>query len=184
MEIKAQHKSARMAPRKIRQYREMLIGTPAAAASMQLKFMPGQAPALLLKVLRSAVANAKHNFEVEEDNLKISDIIIDGGFVMKRSKPASRGSVYPILKRTSHITIIMAETGVTSQKKKPKKKTAIQDFTAEDLASGRVGGPREDEEEEGHTHASHSHKPEAATLNKTIGGVDTKKEHRRKSIGE
>ncbi len=193
MEVRAQHRNARMAPRKLRHYRELLKGLPTKEATAQLTFMPGQASALLLKVLRSAVANAAANLDISEDKLTVRDIIIDGGFTMKRFRPVSKGMAHPILKRTSHITVVVEElSGGTEQVKRKKRKTEIQEFTADDVASGKVGG-REVEHVEGEkdekkpaTNTPHPSKQEEAyqKMKMQQQGGDPKKSHRRKSLGE
>lgn len=192
MEIKATHRNARMAPRKIRQYRGLLRGLPAQAAVAQLRFMSGQAPAILRDVLMSAIANAQHNFEIPVDQLKVADIIIDGGFVLKRFRPVSKGMAHPILKRTSHVTVVIADTKGDSSTKKTKTKTQIEEITINDMAAQSVGEaktsstdvtPQDESKPTGA--AVHKSKQEEARgkMNIIQQGGNPKKTHRRKSIG-
>ncbi len=191
MEIRAQHRNARMAPRKIRVYREAIKGLPVTVADAQLQFMPGQGPALLRKVLRAATANARHNFDIAADSLTVTDVIIDGGYAMKRFQPVSRGMAHPILKRMSHITIVVTDAaGKTAPVK--GRKTKIQEFTADDIASGKVGTTTHVEEVSEREKPAGSTRPVALSKQEETytkmkmqqQGGDPKKAHRRKSIGE
>lgn len=183
MEIFAQHRFARMAPRKLRQYRGLLVGLPVVQAAAQLKFISGQGPEILGKVLHSAVANARNNFDIEENNLKVADVVIDGGFSMKRYKPASKGSAHPILRRTSHVTVIVEEAVPSTEKPKKRPKTEIEEFTAADVAAGKVGGAHVHGEDD--TDAPGTAVTDVAAAKKMQKPVsDATKTHRRKSMGE
>src|SRR5688572_558781 len=133
MKITAQHRDARMSPRKIRLLRAVVRGLPAAEARQQLHYLPGKAAHLIREVLASAVANAQHNFDIAEDKLVIADVIVDGGLVMKRFRPVSRGMAHPILKRSSHITVVLAERGESTQRTRKVKKTEISTVTPDQL---------------------------------------------------
>jgi len=183
-----------MAPRKIRQYRGVVRGLSAKDASAQLKFMSGAAPAILLKTLRSAVANAKHNFDIPEENLKVADVVINGGFAFKRYRPASKGMAHPILKRTSHVTIIIEEVSApgTTPTARKGRKSQIEDFTAQDVAEGRVdisdkahvdGNVDVDKPQASDPHPSKQEEAFQKVKMQQMGG-DPKKSHRRKSIGD
>ncbi|MAF80764.1 50S ribosomal protein L22 [bacterium] len=117
MEISAKHKNARMAPRKLALVREVVRGLPVAEAQAQLKFMSGKASDIVGKVLNSAIANAVHNNELTSDELVVRDLVVNAGFTMKRFNPVSRGMAHPIIKRTSHVTVVL---GTTSDVKKGK----------------------------------------------------------------
>lgn len=186
------YRNARMAPRKIRQYREAIRGLDATVALAQLRFMHGQAPEMLREVLTSAIANAKHNYDIPVQDLTVADIIIDGGFALKRFRPVSRGMAHPILKRTSHITVVVSDTKNIGQTKKPQRKTEIEELTVDDVVAGKVGGgesvttdvtPHDDPKPEGAT--MHKSKQEEARgkMNIIQQGGDPKKTHRRKSLG-
>lgn len=191
MEVHAQHRNARMAPRKLRQFRQMLLGLNVNLAQAQLQFMPGQAPALLLQVLKSAIANAEHNYSATRDNLKVSDIVIDSGFVLKRWRPASRGMAHPIHKRTSHITIVVEEVTPARSTTVSGRKSEIEEITAEDftksetaLVTPNLEGSAEDTNK--HQHEPHVSKQQEAYTKMKMQqqGGDPKKTHRRKSISE
>lgn len=109
MHVKAHHYNARMSPRKLRLLRSLLVGLPVKQAVAQLAYLPGKGPQIIDRVLRSAVANAKHNYELAEVNLKVSDLIIGEATTMKRFRPVSKGQAHPIKKYTAHVTIVVTD---------------------------------------------------------------------------
>ena len=126
MESQATARFVRMAPRKVRLVLDSVRGKYAQEALDQLKFTPNHAAAEIAKVVTSACANAVNNFEMNPDYLKIVRCYVDVGPTMKRVKPRAQGRAYRILKRTSHITVIVAEgeapprkTGRKTEKKAP-----------------------------------------------------------------
>lgn len=120
MEVKAYAKSLRMSPRKVRLVVDLIRGQKVAAALAQLQFSPRAATLPISKLVKSAIANAKHNYDLAEDNLFIKSIFVDGGATLKRSMPRAQGRATPIRKRTSHITVILGEL-VDSGKKEARK---------------------------------------------------------------
>ena len=98
-----------MSPRKVRLVVDAVRGMNARAAETRLSFLDKGAAEPVLKLLRSAMANAEHNFKIAKESLYIKTIVADGGPTQKRFRPRSRGRVSPILKRSSHITIILDE---------------------------------------------------------------------------
>lgn len=109
MEVTATHYNARLSPQKARLYRVLLKGLAVTQADSQLRFMPGKAPRVIRAVLHSAVANAKHNFAAAEQNLVVSDVVINAGFTLKRFRPVSKGTAHSITKRTAHVTVVVRE---------------------------------------------------------------------------
>ena len=109
MEAKATAKFVRMAPRKVRFVLDTVRGKYVAEALAQLKFTPNHAAAEISKVIRSAAANAENNFSMDPDVLKIVRCYVDGGPTLKRVQPRAQGRAFRILKRTSHITVIVDE---------------------------------------------------------------------------
>lgn len=93
----------------MRQVADLIRGKNAKEALVILKFIPNLGAKLIEKVLKSAVANAKHNYKMADEKLFVSEILIDGATPFKRMHPRSRGSAFPILKRQSHITIYVEE---------------------------------------------------------------------------
>ncbi len=109
MEAKAVAKYVRISPFKIRKLVGSIKGKPVETGLNQLKFMPQKGAGLVEKVLRSAIANADQKEDVDVDKLVISNIIVDQGPTLKRFRARARGRGSRILKRTSHITVILAE---------------------------------------------------------------------------
>lgn len=109
MEAKAVAKYVRIAPRKIRIVMDLIRGKKVAEAFAILKFTPKVGADVIEKVLKSAVANAEHNFDMNVDNLYVSEAFVDQGPTMKRIHPRSRGQAFKILKRSSHVTVVVKE---------------------------------------------------------------------------
>lgn len=106
-EIRAISKYVRMSPNKIRRVLKQLKGKTYAEALLLLEFMPYASCAPIIKVLRSATANARNNFGFDENTLTIKAAFADQGPTMKRFRPRAQGRAFQILKPTSHITIVM-----------------------------------------------------------------------------
>jgi large subunit ribosomal protein L22 len=112
MEVKAVAKYMRISPRKVRMLTDAVKGKPVEAALDQLKFMPQKAASVVEKIMRSAVANADQRPDVDVDALVVANVVADPGPVLKRFRPRARGRATRILKRTSHITVILTEKSV------------------------------------------------------------------------
>ncbi|CUS48546.1 MAG: LSU ribosomal protein L22 RplV [Idiomarinaceae bacterium HL-53] len=110
MEAIAKHKFARLSPQKGRLVADQIRGQNVAQALDILAYSPKKAAALIKKVLESAIANAEHNEGADIDELKVSAIMIDEGPTMKRIKPRAKGRADRILKRTSHITVVVSDS--------------------------------------------------------------------------
>ena len=106
-EIRAVSKYVRMSPSKIRRVLRQIQGKTYFEALLILEFMPYASCAPIIKVLRSATANARNNFGLDEKKLVIKSAFADQGPTMKRFRPRAQGRAYRILKQTSHITIVM-----------------------------------------------------------------------------
>lgn len=109
MEVKAVAKYIRISPQKARLVADVIRGMDAGEALTTLKFMPKKGAAILRKVLESAVANADQNDAVDVDTLYVKRILIDGGPMLKRFSPRAQGRANRILKRSSHITVVVDE---------------------------------------------------------------------------
>lgn len=109
MEAKAVAKYIRIAPRKVRVVMNLIRGKSVAEAFAILKFTPKAGADVIEKVLRSAVANAENNFDMNVDELYVSSAYVDQGPTLKRIHPRSRGQAFSIFKRTSHVTVIVSE---------------------------------------------------------------------------
>jgi len=106
-EIRAVSRYVRMSPSKIRRVLRQIQGKTYSEALLLLEFMPYASCTPIIKVLRSATANARNNFDMDETKLVIKSAFADQGPTMKRFRPRAQGRAYRILKATSHITIVM-----------------------------------------------------------------------------
>jgi large subunit ribosomal protein L22 len=106
-EIRAISKYIRMSPNKIRRVLRQIQGKTYQEALLLLEFMPYASCEPIIKVLRSAAANAKNNFGLDETNLIVKSAFANQGPTMKRFRPRAQGRAYRIQKATSHITIIV-----------------------------------------------------------------------------
>jgi len=113
MEVKAVAKYMRISPQKVRMLADAVKGKPVEAALDALKFMPQKAAGVVEKIMRSAVANADQRPDVDVDALVVRNVLADPGPMLKRIRPRARGRATRILKRTSHITVILAEKSVS-----------------------------------------------------------------------
>ena len=109
MEVKAVTRYVRISPRKARLVTELIKGKPVEEALTILRFVPKKAASLVDKTLRSALANAEQNPNIDVDTLYIKRIFVDGGPTMKRWRARAMGRATKILKRSSHITVILDE---------------------------------------------------------------------------
>jgi large subunit ribosomal protein L22 len=110
VEIKAVAKYIRISPRKARQVMDLIRGKSVAEASAILTLVPNRAKEPVIgKVLNSAVANAEHNANMNRDNLIVVKAFVDEGPTLKRFKPRAMGRADRILRRTSHITVVVSE---------------------------------------------------------------------------
>ena len=123
MSITAKLRYLRIAPRKVRLTADLIRGKKVQEALNQLQFITKRAALPLTKLLKSAMANARNNFGLEEGNLYISKITVDEGPKLKRWMPRARGRVTEIQKKTSHITLILDEIAKKPKKVKKAKKT-------------------------------------------------------------
>ena len=114
MEILAKSSFVRISPRKLRLVVDKIRGQNAKKALILLSQV-GRRGEVLEKTLKQGIANAKNNFALTEEDLKIKKIQIDEGPVYKRWQPVSRGMAHPIKKRTAHITVVL-ETGEEKEK--------------------------------------------------------------------
>ena len=109
MEARAYLKYARIAPRKVQIVLDLIRGKDAQMARAILKHTPKAACEPLEKLLNSAVANAENNFSMDTSKLYVSEVYATSGPILKRMIPASKGRGYRINKRTSHVTLAVAE---------------------------------------------------------------------------
>ena len=109
METAAKLKFARISPQKCRLVADQVRGLPVEKALDILKFSQKKAATIVGKVLESAIANAEHNEGADIDELAVTQIYIDAGPTMKRIRPRAKGRANRIIKRTSHITLMVGD---------------------------------------------------------------------------
>lgn len=109
MDVKATAKTVRHTPRKVRLVLDTIRGKDVNEALAILKFTPNHAAADVAKVVKSAAANAVHNNGLHEEALYVKACYADEGMTLKRWMPRAKGRAAQILKRTSHITVVVSD---------------------------------------------------------------------------
>ncbi|CAD2072479.1 50S ribosomal protein L22 [Phocicoccus pinnipedialis] len=109
MQAKAVARTVRIAPRKVRLVLDLVRGKDVGEAVALLKLTNKRAASVVEKLVLSAVANAEHNYDMDTDNLIVSEIYANEGPTLKRFRPRAQGRATQILKRTSHITVVVSE---------------------------------------------------------------------------
>src|SRR5437870_12111451 len=162
MEVRSIYKYARISPFKVREVTRVILDLSGSAALDVLAFTPKKAAFLIGKTLKSAVANAENNANLKADGLVVKEAIVGEGPTMKRMMARARGSGSRILKRTSHIRIVLSDEIQieTRETRKAKRK-------AEEKAAKKEGTAGETKER---ATSSVEKKPKAKT-----GGKETKK---------
>lgn len=108
-QAKAIARTVRIAPRKVRLVVDLIRGKQVGEAVAILRHTPKAASPVVEKVLKSAVANAEHNYDLDVNSLVVSEVFVDEGPTLKRFRPRAQGRASAINKRTSHITIVVSE---------------------------------------------------------------------------
>lgn len=109
MEARAVTKYLRIAPNKARLVADLIRGKRVAEALTVLRFTPKKGARFINKTLRSALASAENTKKMVIDNLVVKTIYVDKGPVLKRWQPRAMGRATPILKRTSHVTVVLSD---------------------------------------------------------------------------
>ncbi|UOQ91416.1 50S ribosomal protein L22 [Halobacillus shinanisalinarum] len=109
MQAKAVAKTVRIAPRKARLVIDLIRGKNVGEAIATLRLTQRGASPVVEKLLKSAIANAEHNYEMDTDNLYVSEAFVNEGVTLKRFRPRAMGRASQINKRTSHITVVVSE---------------------------------------------------------------------------
>jgi large subunit ribosomal protein L22 len=124
--INASLHNYRISPRKLRLAANLVRGKSADEAILILSNTPKRGADPLVVLIQSAIANAKNNFQIERDTLVVKELRIDGGQVLKRSMPRSRGMANPIKKRTSNVSLVLAPKIEKPAPKKAEKAVAAK----------------------------------------------------------
>ena len=109
MQSRATLRFLRMAPRKVRLVADLVRGRPVEEALRTLRFTPKRASLPVKKAIESALANAENNHGLDIDTLWVREIRVDEGPTLKRFRPRAQGRAFPIMKRTSHVSIVLEE---------------------------------------------------------------------------
>ncbi len=109
MEARAYLRNVRIAPRKVKVVCDLIRGKSAAEANAIMMNTPKAASELLVKLLKSAVANAENNHNMDPEKLYVAEVSVSPGPVLKRIRARDHGRAFRILKRTSHITLVLKE---------------------------------------------------------------------------
>ena len=109
MEARAVGRRIRISPQKARLVADVVRGMDVDKAITTLRFMPKKGALILRKIIESAVANATQDDQIDVDNLYVKTVFIDGGPSLKRIRPRAMGRATGIIKRTSHITVVLDE---------------------------------------------------------------------------
>ena len=115
MEVTAKAKYVRRTPRKARLVADAVRGLPVSEALTVLQFMPKHAALDVAKVIKSAAANAEHNFNLNREDLVVKALMVDEGPTMKRIRPVSRGMAHQYFHRTCHITAVIEDREQTTR---------------------------------------------------------------------
>jgi large subunit ribosomal protein L22 len=109
VEVRAVAKNLRMSAQKVRRVIDTVRGKPVGEALAILRFLPHKATEPVAKVIQSASANAENNFNLDPDELVVTRIYADESRTLKRYRPRARGRANQILKRSSHVTVVVSE---------------------------------------------------------------------------
>lgn len=109
MEARAHAKFVRISPRKVNVVNDLIRNKPVGVAMAILKSTPKAATEVLEKLLKSAIANAENNHNMDVSKLYVAEVYANGGPILKRIMPRAHGRAFRIFKRTSHITIVLKE---------------------------------------------------------------------------
>ena len=132
MKVTAKLNHLHISPRKVRAVVDAVKKLPAVEALERLKLIPRRPAQPLAKLLKSALANAEHNFALSAEGLRIAVFKVDGGPVLKRFRPGSKGRVSPIAKRTAHVTLVLeGERRLATKPVKEAKETLVKTIGAD-----------------------------------------------------
>ena len=152
-EARAVAKYVRMTPTKVRRVMALIRGKDVPQAMDILRFTPNRASEVLAKVLKSAAANHMDRFGTTPDELVISECFADPGPTLKRIQPRAMGRAYRILKRTSHVTIAVAERETNRARGGARRRAAAPAATG----PSHAGHDHAHDHDHDHDHAGHTH---------------------------
>lgn len=121
--VTAQLRYYRMGPKKLRLIVDLIRGKRVTRAQSVLSLLNKKGAKPMLKLLNSAVANAKHNYNIGLENLIVKSVMVDGGPMLKRFMPKAHGRATPVRERTSHVSLVLEEIETKQKEKKEKAKS-------------------------------------------------------------
>jgi len=125
MPVVAKLRYLRMSPRKLRLVADLIRGKKVGAAKRELRFLKKRAARYFSKLLDSALANAKHNYQLDQDELYLAKVLVDEGPKLKRWRPRARGRAFPIQKKTAHLTLVLEKTATEPKTKEEEGKKGV-----------------------------------------------------------
>ncbi len=143
MEVQAVTKYVRISPQKANEVARIIRGMPASAALDTLQFSSRKAARLIRKTLQSAIANAQTNAQLDVNDLVVKHAMVGGGPLIKRSIAVARGSAHPLLKRTSHIKIVLSDDGAAKRMKAQSKAKPSKPAQPESKPGAKTEGETE-----------------------------------------
>ena len=138
MEVRSSYRYARISPFKVREVTREIQGLPVSAALDLLTFTPKKAALLIGKTLKSAIANAENNANLKPDGLVVKEATVGEGPTFKRIMARARGSASRILKRTSHIRIVLSDEIPIETREKRKVKREAEKRAAKKEIAGKA----------------------------------------------
>lgn len=154
MDVIARSKFIRRAPRKARLVADSVRGMRVEEALTNLQFAPQHAATDVAKTIRSAAANAEHNFELDRDELWLKTIMVDEGPTMKRIRPVSRGMAHQYFHRTCHITVVVEDRPDESRRRRRPVQRRQQEAPEASIDEAALAEEAPDEVEEPTTAAA------------------------------
>jgi large subunit ribosomal protein L22 len=142
MEVRSTYRYARISPFKVREVTRAIQGLPVSAALDLLAFTPKKAAVLINKTLKSAVANAENNANLKVEGLVVKEAVVGEGPTIKRMMPRARGSGSRILKRTSHIRIILTDEIAIENRETRKARKKQEQKAARQQGQGEGSGEK------------------------------------------
>jgi len=146
MEVKATLKYLRIAPRKVRLLANLIRGKKVKEARNLLSFSLKRGSQPLVKLLEGAIANARHNFQLEEEGLWISEVKVDEGPKLKRWRARARGRAAEIQKKTCHVNLVLSGEKKRKVKGPQEKKVAEKEGVLEEKPKIKTEAPKPERE--------------------------------------
>ncbi len=141
MEVRAHLRHLRIAPRKVRLVIDLVRGLPVDQAIDQLNALPKGSSLPVMKLIKSAMANAEHNFKLDPKTLRIKSIVTNEGPKLKRYRPRAFGRAAEILKRSSHVTVVLEDEAKSERPAKVKTTVPTLDIAAADVKEAPAKAP-------------------------------------------